>query len=141
MSMLELRLKVQFSDSEVTSILNNAEEFKIPVIEYDPETLQDQVNEVIKIQDLGYVKEVILYADPVIAHPSMIQSLSVHHHKMRKVLNPNIRIRNKAYIVRVSSIGDSMLIGNTFYPIAVIDATKWIEAKSADLIKLNVPGV
>ena len=86
MSMLELRLKVQFSDSEVTSILNNAEEFKIPVIEYDPETLQDQVNEVIKIQDLGYVKEVILYADPVIAHPSMIQSLSVHHHKMRLAL-------------------------------------------------------
>lgn len=83
-------------------------------------------------------RELVLYVDPVIGQPSISGDIVVHGYKVRKVLNHDVRLRKNAYLVRVSNVVESSVIGSTFYSLATIDTGTWITRQTANLGRIDI---
>lgn len=138
MSMLNTNLLMNLNYFEATTVMQVAEQLDVPVVEFEPNNINVELEKLIKPEDLEMMAGLVFYTCPVLGQPSVSGDVVVHGHKVRKVINHDVRIRNKGYLVRVSNLVESSSIGATFYPLAKVDATVWVESKTQNLPSLDI---
>ena len=138
MSTLRLNLLMNLNHFEATTVMQVAEQLNVPVVEFEPNNINVELEKLIKPEDFEMMGELVFYTCPALGHPSVSGDIVVHGHKARKVISHDVRIRNKGYLVRVSNLVESSSIGATFYPLAKVDATAWVESKTQNLPSLDI---
>lgn len=128
MSTLELNLLMNLNHFEATTIMEVAIRLNVPVIQFHPDTLTSSLENIIKPEDFETESELIFYTDPALGHPSTINDIVIHGHKLRKVISHDIRMRNEGYVVSVANNVESLSIGATFFPLAKVDSSDWIKS-------------
>ena len=138
MSMLKTNLLMNLNHFEATTVMQLAEQLNVPLVVFVTNNINSELKKLIKPEDFEMMGELVFYTCPALGHPSVSGDIVVHGHKARKVISHDVRIRNKGYLVRVSNLVESSSIGATFYPLAKVDATAWVESKTQNLPSLDI---
>lgn len=138
MSMLNTNLLMNLNYFEATTVMQVAEQLNVPVVEFEPNNINVELEKLIKPEDLEMMAELVFYVCPSLGHPSVSGDVVVHGHKVRKVINHDVRLRKKGYLVRVSNLVESSSIGATFYPLAKVDSEAWLERVTYKVTKLDI---
>lgn len=136
--MLKTSLLMNLNHFEATTVMQVAEQLNVPLFVAVTNNINSGLEKLIKPEDFEMMGELVFYTCPALGHPSVSGDVVVHGHKARKVISHDVRIRNKGYLVRVSNLIESSSIGATFYPLAKVNATAWMESKSQNLLKLDI---